>query len=107
MFGPGYFLVEEKLAHFLEALDVPGLRFEPAVIWHRRIDKEYLTHTNLIVARFFVSDTIGELDLSGNQVYSMNGTYLFVSPELKERLEAFPFSYLRFSKGLSDFAASL
>ena len=106
MNGPGYFLVEKELADFLDGMDIDGLRFEPAIIWHRRIDREYSTHTRLIVDRFFVSESIGELDLAGNQVYSMNDNYLFVSPELKERLENSPFNYLRFSAGVSGFAAS-
>lgn len=104
MYGPGYYLVEQQLTDFLDGLDIVGFRFEPAIIWHRRINREHSTHTRLIIDRFFVSDSIGKLDLAGNQVYSMNDTYLFVSPELKERLEAIPFNYLRFSKGLSGFA---
>jgi hypothetical protein len=107
MDGPGYFLVERHLADFLEELDISGLRNVRAVIWHRRIDKEYATHSNLIVDRFFTSSTIDELDLTGNQVYSMDDRYLFVSPELKDRLQCSAFGYLRFSDGLSDFAGFL
>lgn len=106
MDGPGYFLAENKLADFLEQLGISGLGFEPAVIWHRRIDKAYFTHKNLIVDRFFTTETINELDLAGNQVYSMNDNYLFVSPGLKALLEDLPFAYLRFSEGLSGFAGS-
>lgn len=34
----------------------------------------------------------------------MGGAFLFVSPLLKQRLEASPFKYLRFTEGLSEFA---
>lgn len=106
MYGYGYYLAEPTLTEFFKELDMPGIRFEPAVIWHRRIDKEYSTHSNLLIDRFFTPETITELDLDGNQVYSMNDSYLFVSPGLKARLESFPFTYLRFSEGLSSFAGS-
>ncbi len=106
MDGPGYFLAESTLTSFLDELDIQGLSFEPAVIWHRRIDKEYRTHHNLIVGRFFTPSTINELDLTGSQVYSMNDRYFFISHELKQRLEDAPFGYLKFSEGLSGFAGS-
>ena len=106
IYGPGYFLVEKILAEFLLELDVPRISIQPAVIWHRGIGKEYSTHSRLMVDQCFTSSTINELDLTGNQLYSMDDCHLFVSPELKERLERFPFKYLRFSEGLSGFVAA-
>ena len=103
MSGPGYFLVENDLAHFLEDLNIPDIRFDPAVIWHRSRDLEYLTHTNLLIERYFTPDTISELDLTGEKFYSMNDNYLFVSPALKRLMERGSFQYLHFSEGLSDF----
>ena len=106
MYGRGYFLVEEVLAEFLLELDVPRITIQPAVIWHRGIDKEFSTHSRLMVDQCFTTSTINELDLTGNQLYSMDDCHLFVSPELKANLERFPFNYLRFSEGLSDFVAA-
>jgi hypothetical protein len=104
MDGPGYLLLENQLAEFLRDLDIPGTAFEPATIWHRRVDREYRTHTNMTVARYFVRGDIGELDLSGLRFYVMYDQYLFASPLLKRVLAESPFQYLEFSEGLSWFA---
>lgn len=104
MDGPGYFLAEHDLARFLVESDTSRIKVEPAIIWHRSLDLEYRTHSNLLVDRYLTPETIGELDLAGENIYSMNDCYLFVSPALKKRLEGGSFSYLCFSEGLSDFA---
>lgn len=105
MSGPGYFVVERNLARFLSDLDISRIRFEPAVIWHRRLDLEYSTHASLLVDQHITPETLGASDLSEERIYSMNDTHLFVSPALKDRLESSSFRYLRFSEGLADFAS--
>jgi hypothetical protein len=107
MDGFGYFLIQPDLAQFIEELDVDRIQFEPAIVWHRANDLEYGPYLNLRAARFFKSQMIDELDLAGYKMYSLNDTYLFVSPALKQKLEASPFKYLSFSEGLSRFAADL
>ena len=104
MDGPGYLLLENELAEFLVDLDIPGIDFEPATIWHRRIDREYLTHTRMNVETHFAQKEIQELDLNGLACYVMGDRYLFVSSSLKQVLVTSPFQYLEFSEGLDWFA---
>jgi hypothetical protein len=98
-------LIQFDLAHFLEELDVPRIRLEPATVWHRRLNREYTEYVTLLVEQFFDSTMLIDLDLSGYKLYSYCDTYLFASPMLKDKLEASPFGYLRFSEGFSRFAA--
>lgn len=105
MYGRGYFLVERPLADFLRQLNLERVRLEPAVIWHRRIDREYLSHEHLLVNQYFTLDQINDIDLDGERLLSMNDEYLFASRAMKDRLEAGAFRYLCFSLGLSEFAA--
>jgi hypothetical protein len=104
MSGPGYFLLERDMVQFLEELDIPGVRFEPATVWHRRTNEEFSTYMNLHVERFFDFYSMKELDLSGLKFFTLNDIYLFASPGLKRRLELSPFEYLRFTEGMSGFA---
>jgi len=106
MFGPGYFIVERQLSEFLSDLTLPRVAIEPAVIWHRATGQEFNTHARIVVGQWFAPDQINDLDLDGERLLSMSDEYLFASPALKEKLRASPFSYLRFSEGLSDFAGS-
>src|SRR5262245_4327573 len=87
MNGYGYFLLEEPFANFLEQLDICGIRFQRATIWHRRLNIEYTTHKLLTVDRYFTLETVNELDTTGERLFALNDTYLFASPTLKERLE--------------------
>jgi len=104
MNGFGYVLIQPDLAQFIEELDIDRIQFEPAVVWHRGKDVEYGPYVNLRVGQWFNAQMIDELDLSEYKMYSLNDTYLFVSPALKQKLEASPFNYLFFSEGLASFA---
>jgi len=79
-------------------LDIDRIQFEPAVVWHRGKDVEYGPYVNLRVGQWFNAQMIDELDLSEYKMYSLNDTYLFVSPALKQKLEASPFNYLFLAK---------
>jgi hypothetical protein len=54
--------------------------------------------------KHFSSDMVRDINLGGERFLLMDGTYLFVSPLLRQRLDASPFKYLRFTEGLSEFA---
>jgi len=103
MTGHQYVLVENNLAKFLEELELDQVSFRPAVIWNRRLDEELHTHKRLVAGKTFFSDQISELDLTGKQLYLMQDEYIFVSPELKDVLEAQGFERLHFSEGMSEF----
>jgi hypothetical protein len=106
MYGPDYFLITRELANLLEELDIPRVHFEPAVIWDRGINQEHRTHVRLVVSQWFSVDQIKDLDLDGYRLLTLGDEYLFVSPTLKEKLDASDFKYLCFSEGLSEFACA-
>jgi len=106
MVGPGYVLVENRLADHLRGFQLERVRFVSATIWHRRTGQEFRTHEHLVVGQQFHSDQINDLDLDGCRLLSLNGEYLFASPELARQLRESRFSYLLFSEGLNGWAAN-
>lgn len=105
MAGHSYLLVEKKLAQYLESLNIESATFKDAVIWDRKNDKEYHSHKEVIINQHFSSEQINDINLDGDRILMMNNEYVFVSPTLKNKLEKSQFSYLKFSEGLSRFAA--
>ena len=103
--GYGYLLIEQSLADFLLEVGVARLRVEPAVLWDRTTGVERRTHVRLHVGQSFAASQLFDLALDGLQMLLMEDEYCFVSPELKSLLESSEFDYLRFSEGLSEFAA--
>ena len=106
MCGPGYVLLENHLAAFLQEQEIERVAFQPAVIWNRRENIEFQTHQFMAVNHYFSSNQIRDLNLLGERFLTMGDEYLFVTPALKERLEKSPFNFLRFSEGLSEFVGS-
>lgn len=106
MVGHGYVLVENRLADHLREFQLDRVRFLPAIIWHRRTDQEFRSHERLIIGQQFSPDQINDLNLHGFRLLSLDGEYLFASPELAHQLRASEFSYLRFSEGMKGWAAN-
>lgn len=106
MVGPGYVLVENRLADHLRELQLERVKFVPATIWHRRTGQEFRTHERLVIGQQFSSDQFNDLNLEGSRLLCLNGEYLFASPELVRHLRESPFPYLRFSEGLKGWAAN-
>lgn len=104
MVGYEYVLVESTLAEYIEVLDLPRLEVIAAIIYDPRKDQEIRTYRQLRINQHFSSDMIRDINLDEEKFLIMSGTYLFVSPLLKQRLDASPFKYLRFTEGLSEFA---
>ena len=105
MSGYGYLLVCHELAECMKRLEVKRVKYETAIIFDPRSSEEHRTHTRIHVGQYFKYDQISDLALDGNRLLTMDDQFLFVSPELKTQLEAGPFPYLRFTEGLSEFAA--
>jgi hypothetical protein len=103
MVGYEYVVVEEKLAEYVEVLDLPRLEIVDAIIYEPRQKKEIRQYKQLRIDQRFSSDMIRDINLDGERFLLMDNRYLFVSPLLKKRLEASPFQYLRFTEGLSEF----
>lgn len=106
MAGYGYLLVEHSLAQYLRALELERVTFEPAVLFNPVTKEEHSAHTRVRVQQFFRPGELLDLRLDGLRMLTLNDQYYFASPALKVELEAGPFPYLRFSEGLSAFAAS-
>lgn len=102
--GYRYLLVEQSLATFLATLGIERVRHEPAVLFNRSTGEELHSHVRLHVGQFFTENQLLDLQLDGLRLLTMNDQDYFVSPELKVRLEAGSFQYLRFAEGLSGFA---
>lgn len=103
MSGADYLLIENKLANFLSNLDIPLIDFRDAIVWNRKLDKEYKNFKQLIVKKYATEESFEHWDLSGLQMYLYGRNHLFVSPKLKEKLERSEFEYLLFGKGFSRF----
>ena len=106
MAGYHYLLVEHALGAFLSELDMPGVRCAPATIFNRGTKEEHHTHTRVFIAQFFRADQIRDLLLEDCRLLTMGDQYYFASPALKFSLEQARFKYLRFTEGLSEFAAN-
>jgi hypothetical protein len=106
MAGYQSLLVENALAAYLHALGLERVKFEPVVLFNRITGEEQRSHTRIRVGQFFTPDQILDLDLDGPRLLTMNEQDYFASPALKDLLEQGPFSYLRFSEGLSAFAGA-
>lgn len=104
MIGYDYVLVEEHLAEYLSALNLPQLEIIPATIYEPSQKQEMRTHKQLLIHQQCSADEIGEIALDGERFLLLDRKYVFVSGPLKERLEASPFKYLRFTEGLEGFA---
>lgn len=105
MAGYGYLLVEQPFAEFLQQIEVERIIFEPAVLYSPVTGEEFHSHVRIRVSQFFSANNIPDLNLSGLRILTLNDQYYFVSPDLKDALEACSFEYLSFSEGLSEFAA--
>jgi hypothetical protein len=104
MVGYNYALVEKTFAEYLEQLDLPQLDIKDAIIYNPADKKEIRTYSQLKTGQHFSADMLGDIGLDGERIFLMNNSYLFVSEQLKRRLEDSEFQYLRFSEGLSEFA---
>ncbi|MFZ6725512.1 hypothetical protein ACO0K2_08470 [Undibacterium sp. MH2W] len=102
--GPGYLLVEEKLASFLKSVGIDRVTYVPAVLFERLTGEEFRTHVRIRVGQYFKPEQIKDLDLNGPKILTMNDEYYFISAELKAMLKRSEFHYLSFSEGLNGFA---
>ena len=103
--GFRFVLANEELVSFLKSLEIARVAYETAVIWDSRRRRELTTHYRLRVGQYFEAGQISDLDLDGHRMLVMGDSALFVSPSLKRALENAKFDFLRFSEGLSRFAA--
>lgn len=104
MEGFGYILIEDRLAVFIELLNIEGIILKDAVIWERSLNKEHHNYKQLLIKKKITPENLKELDSKSLQMYVFNETYLFISPQLKEALENAGFDYLSFSLDFSEFA---
>lgn len=104
---PGYefLLVVNELADFLRTLGIEGVRFEDAILYDPRTGAEARTHTCLRVPGSPAGGDIRDLS-DGYRMLATADQHYFVSPALKEALEAKGFDYLRFSEGFSGYCAA-
>jgi hypothetical protein len=102
--GYQFLLVNAELASFLASLEVERVTYRPATIIDPRTGVEFKTHTRVVVQQFFQDRDLPDVPLSGYRILAFSDQYYFVSPGLKDALEARGFEYLRFSEGLSQFA---
>jgi RimJ/RimL family protein N-acetyltransferase len=104
--SPGCFLVERALAEFLKAFDVERVSYWPAVLFDPVSEREIDSHVRLHVGHGFDFGKMDDLPLDGLRMMLMDGRDCFVSPELKTLLQASPFRYLKFSKGMQGYGGS-
>lgn len=106
MSGYRYLIVEEALAAFLADCGVERVRYEPAILFDRASGTEHGGHVQVHVNQFFKPQDIKDLALDGPRLLTMEDQHYFVSLDLKRLLERSPFTYLRFSEGLTGFAGA-
>ena len=106
MAGHRYLIVEYALASYLESMDLHGIRIAPVSILDRSTDTEHRSYKRIFVSQFFRASEIHDLNLDGPRLLTLNDTYVFCSPDMRAVLEDGGFEYLRFSEGLTGFAAN-
>lgn len=100
--GFKYLLVRSKIADVLKTMDIDRVSFKPAVIWDRKTDEEDHSFTQMVVNHHFDSENLNDINTEGSQFLILDNRYLFVSPELKGRLEPMNLGLI-FSRGFGDF----
>lgn len=103
MGGYQYLLAEETLGHFLQKLNLPLVRYSPAVVFNPLTGEEIRSFIRIYADHVFEPKQIHELPLDGLRLFRMGSAH-FVSPELKVRLKRNWAGALCFSEGLSEFA---
>jgi hypothetical protein len=104
MVGHEYVLVESAFADYLGGLELVRIQIADATIYDPRTKEEIRGYRQLKINQHFSLDMIRDLNLDGERFLLKDGSYVFASPDLKQRLEFSPFRYLRFTEGLSEFA---
>ena len=104
MSGYAYVLVERPLSEFLVNLAVDGVQARSAIIFRLPDDVEFGSHDSLWLYNRFDAEDIAQLDVSGDRMFLMDRSYVFVTPSLKDTLEQAGFDYLEFREGLNGFA---
>ena len=99
-------LAEERMSLLLAALEVPRIRIEPAVVYLAGGQGQVHSHSRIRVGQYFTLDQSNDLNIEGDRLLTLNDESLFVTSSLKEKLEEAELEYLKFSKGLSEFAAN-
>ena len=97
--GMHHVLAENKLAGFLQSLDLDQVTFQPAVLWNRKADEEVHTHTLISIGRCLEASQIEDIELDGYQLcflHSNRYSGINVSSSLKDALENEGFEYLQF-----------
>jgi hypothetical protein len=102
MIGHGYVLFQNDIAERIKSIDITRMRFEPAIIWNRKTDKEYTDYQSLITDRHFDSNNLYDVNLEGKQFLILDSTYLFATPDLKIALEKLELG-IRFNSGFENF----
>lgn len=102
MVGFKYVLVENKIAHYFQSLNIERVTFKPAIIWERTIDTEHKNYQQMCINHHFDYSMARDINLEGKQFLLMDNRYLFASPELAKVLLS---SDLGFSlrEGFSEF----
>jgi len=103
MIGYGYVLFENKVANYLNNLDIEGLRLEKATIWDRKSGIEYPNYQKAVISHHFSSDQINDINIDGLRFLLMENRYLFASPSLTKIIEESMPSIFHISEGLSEF----
>ena len=104
MIGHEYVIFSDILVEVLKTLDLEGTRFEPAIIWNRKTDIEYIGYQRAIISSHFSDDQINDVNLDGLKFLKMNNQYLFASPELHNKIVSSDISTCFVtSEGLSHF----
>lgn len=76
MIGYQYVLVEQRLADYLEVLDLPRVKMVDAVIYVPRNGQEIRTHRELRIGQRFSQDMIRDIDLDGERLLLMQDQYV-------------------------------
>ena len=102
MIGHKYVLVKKDIAEYFKSLDIERVTYEPAIIWDRSTDTEHKDFVRLLINHHFDTGQIDDIDISGKQFLLMDNNYVFVTPQLKSKLEHSEYGF-KFSEGMTNF----
>lgn len=106
MIGHQYVLADAGFAEYIAAIGLPGVIVHAAVIYDPSSGQEILGYKELRIESRFSFNTVHDLDWGGERLRLLDGEYLFATPLLKHRLCASSFTFLRFTEGFGEFAAT-
>jgi len=85
--GNDYILIPRKIAHRIKHLIPNQVNIKDIRIFRRATNQEWLDYSEIIIKKEFLVKDYSKIECQGLQAYCLMKSMLYVSPELKTKLE--------------------